>query len=218
MNNLWLLYAASTAGLCGSILVYIVAYSEIGHGNVTVISWNSEFRPLSRKTPQNNILEHTIEWMSVNDRGVEKNISPEKPNQEKNPRIQGYALGWDYYEGQTSGARNLAGLQRWATSLNFGVVEPFVQESYFRTSAVFNNEKALRLSDYFDIDIWNHNAVTKIPHGTPLVSWEDFIKNAARQLIVVHVVIGSKNNTKVFVNNKVKKTHAILAEAFQAKN
>ena len=216
MNNQWLLYASSTAGLCGSIIVLYIAYSAIGHDNVPTISWSSEFRSLPQKTLQKNIYEHTSEWMSVNDGGVETNPSREKPNQEKSPRIQGYVLGWDYYEGQTSGARNLAGLQHWATSLNFGVVEPFVQESYFKTSAVFNSEKALRLSDYFDIDIWNHNVVTRVPHGTPLVSWEDFIENAARQLIVVHVVIASKNGTKVFVNDNVKGNTCFFSRGFSS--
>ena len=109
----------------------------------------------------------------------------------ENITIQGYALGWDFYEAQTCASRNLLGLQNWATSLHFGVVEPFVHESYFRMSQ-FNNVNALRLSDYFDISIWNHKVVTTIPNGTSLVKWEDFIKNASRQLIVVHVMIGSK--------------------------
>ena len=208
MNNQCLLYVASGVSL-GTILLCI-AFALINRGNVPLISWSNEFRSLSesQKTIWNKSYQHNIERRSVtSDGGVEK-------IQEKNLRIQGYALGWDYYEGQTCAARNLVGLQRWATSLNYGIVEPFVQESYFRTSAVFINEKALRLSDYFDIDIWNHNVVTGIPHGTPLVSWEHFIKNAARQLIVVHIMMGSNNSTKVYVNNQVKKDTCFFSRGF----
>ena len=114
-------------------------------------------------------------------------------------------MGWDFYEAQTCASRNLLGLQNWATSLHFGVVEPgFVHESYFRMSQ-FSNVNALRLSDYFDISIWNHKVVTTIPNGTSLVKWEDFIKNASRQLIVVHVMIGSKADTKVYVDDEMQK-------------
>ena len=215
----WLLYAASGVNV-GIILLYI-SVSAINRDDDSLISWSrswsSEFRSFSQKTVWNESLyedNQSVERTSVSDRRVEKNR--EKPNQE-NLRIQGYALGWDYYEGQTCAARNLVGLQRWATSLNYGIVEPFVQESHFRTSAVFTNEKALRLSDYFDIDIWNHNVVTGIPHGAPLVSWEHFIKNAARQLIVVHVMISSKNGTKVYVNYEVKKDKCFFSGGFSNK-
>ena len=126
--------------------------------------------------------------------------------------LQGYALGWDFYEAQTCAARNLLGLQHWATSLDFGVVEPFVRGSFFR-GGQFNNDKALRLSDYFDIDVWNHKVRTTIPYGTPLVKWEDFIRNAARQLIVVHTTISSREGTKVYsdVDGEIKKGGACFS-------
>ena len=60
-------------------------------------------------------------------------------------------------------------------------MEPFVSQSYYR-SHYFGNEKSLRLSDYFDIDVWNHKVVTIIPYATPLVKWEDFISKTAHQL------------------------------------
>ena len=125
----------------------------------------------------------------------------------------GYALGWDYYEEQTCAARNLVGLQRWATSLNISVVEPFVWRSFFKT-ARFNDENSLRLRDYFDIDVWNHKVVTTIPNGTFLVSWGHFIKHAARQLIVVHVMITSNNGTRVYVDDKVKRGTCFNSKGF----
>ena len=58
---------------------------------------------------------------------------------EKNITLQGYALGWNFWEQQTSAARNLVGLQRWATSLDFAVVEPFVYQSFFQMSRFYNH-------------------------------------------------------------------------------
>ena len=37
------------------------------------------------------------------------------------------------------------------------------------------------------------------------MKWEHFISKAARQLVVVHIMIGSKDTTKVYVNDEVKK-------------
>ena len=206
MNTRWLLYASTIAGV--SIILLYIAYNVVdrdvvnvrvgvnfqlplGTVRLTSNSYQGAVNSLSQETSENSSYKQSIGWM-FSDR-TEENIT-----------IQGYAVGWDFYEAQTCAARNLVGLQRWATSLDFGVVEPFVAQSYFRTSH-FNNEKALRLSDYFDIDVWNQKIVNTIPYATPLVKWEDFISKAARQLIVVHTMIGSKEPTKVYVNDEVKR-------------
>ena len=205
MNTQWLLYASTITGV--SIVLLYIAYSVVDRDVVDLRinfqlplstvklnpnSYQEAVNPLSQETVGNSSYKQTVGWM-FNDRAVEENVT-----------IQGYAVGWDYYEAQTCAARNLVGLQHWATSLDFGVVEPFVSQSYFR-SRYFGNEKALRLSDYFDIDVWNHKVVATIPNGTTLVKWEDFISKAARQLVVVHVMMGSKEPTKVYVNDEVKK-------------
>ena len=158
---------------------------------LTSDSYQGAVNSLSQETSENSSYKQSVGWMFSH--RTEEKIT-----------IQGYAVGWNFYEAQTCAARNLVGLQRWATSLDFGVVEPFVAQSYFRTSQ-FNNEKALRLSDYFDIDVWNYKVVNTIPNGTPLVKWEDFISKAARQLVVVHIMMGSKEPTKVYVNDEVKR-------------
>ena len=207
MKNQWLLYASIVTGISFSLL-YVAMNHDIPVVNMSTIqlnvvnSWISANRgssfggvlsALSQQIFSNKSYEDTVEWMFRSDLVSEENIT-----------LQGYALGWDYYEAQTCAARNLVGLQRWATSLDFGVVEPFVIESYFRTYR-FTDDKALRLSDYFDIDVWNHKVTTIIPGGTPLVRWEDFIKKAARQLIVVHIMMRSSEVTKVYVDDEVKK-------------
>ena len=204
MNTQWLLYASTITGV--SIVLLYIAYSVVDRDVVDLRmnfqlplstvklnpnSYQEAVNPLSQVAIENSSYKQTVGWM-FNDR------------EEEDITIQGYVVGWDYYEAQTCAARNLVGLQHWATSLDFGVVEPFVSQSYFK-SHYFGNEKTLRLSDYFDIDVWNQKVSAIVPNGTPLVKWEDFISKAARQLVVVHVMMGSKEPTKVYVNDEVKK-------------
>ena len=187
-NRCLLCYSVITVA---SIVGLYIAYSADLVGNSSN-QYQVVIDSFSQNTFSNQTYrEQSIEWR-LSDDIVEENIT-----------LQGYAVGWDYYEAQTCAARNLLGLQHWATSLNFGVVEPFVFQSYFKTSQ-FSKDKALRLSDYFDINVWNHKVMTTIPNGTALVKWEDFIKKAARQLIVVHVMIGSAKATEVYVDGDVK--------------
>ena len=207
MNNQWMLYASIITGVS-----FILLYVAINHDHIPVVnlrtiqlnvikSWKSsnsssyegELNALSQQVSvSNRSYEDSVEWIFRSDLSPEEGIT-----------LQGYAMGWDFYEAQTCATRNLVGLQRWATSLDFGVVEPFVIESYFRTYR-FKADGALRLRDYFDIDVWNHKVMTTIPSGTPLVKWEDFIKKAARQLVVVHVMMRA-SETKVYVGDDVKK-------------
>ena len=203
MNNRWVLYASIISGV--SILLFYVAYNGvvdriINPLRMPVRTYQLIENSLSQETFGNKSYEETIGWM-YSDR-VEEELT-----------YQGYVVGWDYYEAQTSAAKNLAGLQHWATSLDYGVVEPFVYQSFFKTSQ-FVNKKALRFRDYFDINIWNHNVMTTIPYGMPLVGWEHFIKHAARQLIIVHVMICSRNGTTFYVNDNVKKSTCFQGRGF----
>ena len=195
-NRCLLCYSLITVA---SIIVLYIAYSRASlDGNSS--RYQVIINAFSQKTISNKSYQETVGWLFSN-------------RNEENITLQGYALGWDFYEAQTCAARNLLGLQHWATSLDYGVVEPFVFESYFRASQ-FSNDEALRLSDYFDIDVWNHKVMTTIPGGTPLVRWEDFIKKAARQLIVVHIMIRSSEGTKVYVDDDVHKRTCYSARGF----
>ena len=212
MNKWWILYASI---ITGGIFVFlyvaisndtvyihvrfntaIAEHSDVSYGRAEVVN------TLSQQVVGNTTYEDTVGWMLRSELGPEENIT-----------LQGYALGWDFYEEQTCAARNLVGLQRWATSLDFGVVEPFVHQSFFKMSQ-FSNDNALRLSDYFDIDVWNQKIMTTVPNGTPLVKWEDFIRKAARQLIVIHVVMRSSEGTKVYVDDEMKKGACFFARDF----
>ena len=112
---------------------------------------------------------------------------------------EGYVVGWNYYEGQTCAARNMLGLQYWAATIGFAVVEPFVSNSKFATTSFISNG-TLRFSDYFDINNWNHHIAME-GFAKPLVPWEEFIKKAPRQLIVVHVKMNNPSRITTFTEN-----------------
>ena len=117
---------------------------------------------------------------------------------------RGYVAGWEFTEEQTCALRNLLGLQHWATTINYSVVEPFVYNSFFAMCYFLSNPTvhSLRFRDYFDINDWN-NHVMRHNVGKPLVSWEQFVQNASRELIVVNVLTDCKGGTKVFVDEEV---------------
>ena len=119
-------------------------------------------------------------------------------------RAPGYVTGWEFTEEQTCALRNLLGLQHWATTINYRVVEPFVYNSFFAMCYFLSDPivHSLRFRDYFDINDWN-NHVMKHNVGKPLVSWEEFAENASRELIVVNVLIDCKGDTTVFVDEEL---------------
>ena len=197
----WVLYSSVITIIC--VIIFFLKYSDVRINlRLTINNLTTDYQMLV----VNNVLYQ--EGFGYEETQKERAIT-----KAEKITYTGYALGWDYYEEQTCAARNLVGLQRWATSLNFGVVEPFVWRSFFKG---FGNKDSLRLRDYFDIDVWNHKVVTTIPNGTPLVSWEHFIKNAAHKLIVVHVMrTGSNNGTKVYVDEQVQKETCSNSRGFK---
>ena len=210
MGKHWIFYASIVTGIT-FVFLYVAISSDMVNVNVQLsagvaensnLGYGQVMNTLSQQINGNRSFEDIVGWMLRSELEPEEKIS-----------LQGYALGWDFYEQQTCAARNLIGLQRWATSLDFAVVEPFVHQSAFKMSQ-FNYHDALRLSDYFDIDVWNHKVVTTIPNGTPLVKWEDFIENAARQLIVVHTMMRSSKGTKVYLDDEMNKEGCSSAKGY----
>ena len=128
---------------------------------------------------------------------------------------KGYVLGWNYYEGQTCTARNLLGLQHWASTMEFGVVEPFVRNSYLRADYFFSSGKSLRFSDYFNITEWN-DQVVKMNYGKPLVTWEHFLEKASHQVIVVYIVI-IQPNTSIYVDAAITNKCMLMSKGFTNK-
>ena len=113
---------------------------------------------------------------------------------------KGYVVGWHYYEAQTCAARNMLGLQYWAATIGFAVVEPFVSNSFFATASFIRHGQSLRFSDYFDINNWNRHIAME-GYAKPLVPWEEFIEKASRKLIVVDVKMNNPSRVTTFTEN-----------------
>ena len=96
---------------------------------------------------------------------------------------RGYALAEVYWEQQISGSRNVKDLQCWAGPLNLSVVEPFMVRSSPRTPLSNDHTNMLHFSDLFDLQSWNKDSENE--HHSQLVSWEDFIQHAPRDVIQV---------------------------------
>ena len=98
----------------------------------------------------------------------------------------GYTLAINYTDQMTGSAMNLLSLLCWAKGSELSVVEPFVIGSRFgaslKTGREGLEENAVRLSDVFDIDVWQRHALHE--GFSPLVSWEDFLLHAPRDLII----------------------------------
>ena len=95
-------------------------------------------------------------------------------------------LALNYTEQQTAGSRNLHGLQCWAGLYNLFVVEPTISNSVpITTLSLPNFDKQLKFSDFFDISEWNK--LSSSEKHAQLVSWENFILFAPRDVILVNI-------------------------------
>ena len=99
----------------------------------------------------------------------------------------GYILELDACDQLTGGAMNLMSLQCLVGRLgNVALVEPFVIDNTFGARLFgdpeeFARANSIRLGDIYDLDDWNER--TKFYRR--LSSWEDFLQNAPRDLILV---------------------------------
>jgi hypothetical protein len=112
----------------------------------------------------------------------------------------GYVMALHYSDQMTGSTLNLLSLQCWAHSLApkyrdphqyVKVVEPFLRRSVLglddQHRIHMNNTaehlKSVTLSDVFDMVEWER--FTSRKHYAPLVSWEYFLKNSPRKIIIV---------------------------------
>ena len=105
----------------------------------------------------------------------------------------GYVLATHFSDQITSASGNIFSLQCWASTIsnNMKVVEPFIRlGSFFGYSlrdGVTNNHTSdndsVRLSDVYDMASWERESSKR--GFAPLISWENFLKQAPRNLIVV---------------------------------
>lgn len=157
----------------------------------------------------NKTLEETLfEGVSINPENTQLNVWPVRKKLQilhqttaapfirtqgtSTPRhnaTRGYMLADDYWEQQSSGSRNLQLLQCWAGHLNLSVVEPFTEDSTFRTYLTTlhpvnkQGQPELRFSDLFDLQTWNQKNQA-LGHAK-LDRWEDFLINTPKEVITV---------------------------------
>ena len=109
----------------------------------------------------------------------------------------GYILSLAYSGQQGSGIRALASQQCWvgSFSLPMYIVEPFIYNSAIGNFPNGDNvTHVLRFSDYFDIEHFNSKSVND--GLTRLVTWENFLHNAPRNIIFVKMEIIPKNSSQ----------------------
>ena len=99
----------------------------------------------------------------------------------------GYVVVHYCHEQQTSALKSLFSLQCWAAQLNMPVVEPFVIKSTFQTPLENDVRDLLRFSDLYDMEQWNE-AFVKPDSFLPFASWEDFVRNSPRDIILVQTL------------------------------
>ena len=104
----------------------------------------------------------------------------------------GYVITMRYTGQQIAGIRALLSQQCWIASfgLPMQIVEPFSNESCFVHSreqweAVDHGQSTLRFNDYFSKDYFNVDSSKS--RNPQLVSWEEFLHSAPRNVIVVTI-------------------------------
>ncbi len=104
----------------------------------------------------------------------------------------GYVLVFRNWEQQTAGSANLMSLQCWVATLNMVVVEYFMVGSRYMvpvellvSANAATPHQFVRLRQIYDIDYWNKYSREEC--YAPLVKWENFLCNAPREAIVVHI-------------------------------
>ena len=105
----------------------------------------------------------------------------------------GYLLATSFLDEMTGSQGNLLSLQCWAGSLGRGVrvVEPFIVSTIYgldlydisNVSTSESGKNSVKLGDVYDLMKWEN--FTSKKHFAPLSSWDSFIKNAPRKLILI---------------------------------
>ena len=132
------------------------------------------------------------ESISIHKKLLNNNWTDNKTHPSLAPIVNyGYVLEVDATGQMTAGAMNILGLQCMTSILSSKilVVEPFVVNTTFgvvlsedqKTFDALNN---IKLSDVYVIDTWN--VITNKRRYHKLVSWEDFIQKAPREVILLH--------------------------------
>lgn len=131
----------------------------------------------------------------------------------KHGRRTGYVLCLTYREQQTRGAANMFSLQCWAKTLLVNVVEPFLHDSRFVVPLDASQKAMLTFSDLFNLRQWDL-LTTKLGFA-PLAPWRQFLANASRDLIVVHLQYSSVMSIHQRIESGEKATHLAISDEYK---
>ena len=120
-----------------------------------------------------------------------------------------YVLSLSFMDQMTWAAARLRSLQCWAGHLDrlTYTVEPFVVGTQLRAPINENMTKNPTLMEMFDINEWNK--CDEEHYLSPLVTWNNFLMNASRRLILVQIVYDTSNQCP---ENKLSKDKCDLVD------
>jgi hypothetical protein len=130
-----------------------------------------------------------------------------------NVKRSGYIVVASFREQQTKASDNLFGLQCWANTLSVNIVEPFIQNSHFVVPMGSDRSDLLRFRDIFDLDVWR--LLTAQHKFAPLASWNNFLSDAPRQLIVVRFKYLTAKMSKRRKNSNESVTHLAVNNSYK---
>ena len=109
----------------------------------------------------------------------------------------GYVLSYRFWD-QTSGVVNVMSLQCWARTMNMTVPEHFLigaeiglPQSLVENGTLNFGMEVVRMSDMFDDGVWRK--YSNDHDFSTLVKWDDFLRTAPRQVVMVYLVYASAN-------------------------
>lgn len=131
----------------------------------------------------------------------------------RNGRRTGYVLCLTYREQQTKAAANMYSLQCWAKTLLVNIVEPFLHDSRLVVPLDASQNGMLAFSDLFNLRQWDV-LTTKLGFA-PLAPWSQFLANASRELIIVHLQYSSVMSIHQRIISGEKASHLANSDAYK---
>ena len=210
---------ASFKVLCVLCAVVLVLNCYINIGYLTLLS-NKDIAGTKRSFPGNedqgptSPLLMTLSSSMVsesrsisNDKGSKNDAKFANRGASNNKRSEnatkfGYVMGTSYYDQLTGSFANMLSLQCWARVVgeDMRVVEPSLLESVLNINLrgiVHDNDSSAMFNDFFNRSQWNQMSIHR--NAAPLISWDYFIENAPRKLILVDKPV--QPLTRIFFEN-----------------
>ena len=130
---------------------------------------------------------------------IKKKFKRNETSLDKTKSEFGYVMATGYYDQITGSSINLVSMHCWVRTLGpkMRVVEPFIRRSILgvnlcaasdNCTAPDGEDNSVRFGDVLDKEHWEKDIISR--NQAPFISWDYFIKNAPRKLILVEKDIG----------------------------